>query len=109
MILILIAIIASIVAGIALMNIGEYDNFFQSFFGLLLVLAGGVTGIVYAFSAWSWFAADYKTAIINREYGTNYTREEIFWASDSIETIRELDRKRIEVNGDVMRDKSDNK
>jgi hypothetical protein len=39
---------------------------------------------------------------LNREYNTNYTREEVFWASDVIETIRELDRKRVELNGDIM-------
>jgi hypothetical protein len=49
-------------------------------------------------------ASEHKMHIINREYQTNYTREEIFYASDVIDTIRELDRKRIELNGNIMRD-----
>ena len=44
---------------------------------------------------------------VNREYGTNYTREEIFFAADVIDTIREIDRKRVEVNGDLLREESD--
>jgi len=64
-------------------------------------------GKFYALTIWAWFAADSKANIINREYGTSYTREEIFYASDVIDTIRQIDRKRIEVNGDLMREKAD--
>lgn len=45
-----------------------------------------------------WFSAGYEAQILNREYGTNYTQAEVFYASDVIETIRHLDRKRYEVN-----------
>lgn len=45
----------------------------------------------------------YQSEIINREYGTNYTQEEVFYGSDVIDVIRKLDRKRLEVNGDVLR------
>ncbi|MDH0335128.1 hypothetical protein [Metapseudomonas otitidis] len=61
-----------------------------------------IAAVAYGFKAWDWFASEYKASIINREYGTNYSREEVFFASDVIDTIRELDRKRIEVNGDLM-------
>jgi len=71
--------------------------------GVLLGIGAGLAGIAYAFAGWSWMASESKAQIINREYGTKYTREEIFYASDVIDTIREIDRKRIEVNGDVMR------
>lgn len=77
---------------------------------------GGIAGIVsicaslfaaagIAFAGWSWVGADAKARIINREYGTSYTRSEVFWASDVIDTIREIDRKRIEINGDIARDR----
>jgi hypothetical protein len=42
---------------------------------------------------------------MNREYGTSYTQEEMFFAADVIDTVRQLDRKRIEINGDIVRDK----
>ena len=50
-----------------------------------------------------------KARIINREYHTNYTQAEVFWASNVINTIRELDRKRIELNGDLMREEPEAK
>lgn len=54
---------------------------------------------------YDWVGAKYKRDIINREYGTTYTREEIFFGKDVIEAIRNLDRQRYEVNGNLMRDK----
>lgn len=75
--------------------------------GTLLLIAAGVSAISYAYMAWRWMAADSKAQIINREYGTNYTREEVFFASDVIDTIREIDRKRVEVNGDLLRENKD--
>ena len=68
-------------------------------------MGAGFASVAYAFAVSNWIGSAYKADIVNREYKTDYTREEIFWASDVIETIRELDRKRVEVNGDVMRDK----
>lgn len=83
----------------------------QSFLGFLcgtlLMLGSGFASIGYAFTIWSWFASEHKANIINREYSTSYTREEVFYASDVIETIRQLDRKRVEVNGDLFREKAD--
>lgn len=64
--------------------------------GLIGLCATMVMGVAYQ-------GADVKAKLINREYGTDYTRDEIFYASDSINIIRELDRKRIEINGDIRR------
>lgn len=100
MILILLALaIAGLIACFLLANDG---SFVAGLVGVILALGTGVTAICYSFTVWSWFASEYKASIINREYGTNYSREEVFFASDVIDTIRELDRKRIEVNGDLM-------
>lgn len=77
------------------------------FIGVLLGIATAFTGIGYVWSGWSWMAAEQKANIINREYGTNYTQKEVYFASDVIDTVRQLDRKRIEVNGDLMREKED--
>jgi len=51
---------------------------------------------------YGWQAAKFKADIINREYKTNYTQEEIFYASDAIDTIKQLDRQRIEINGNLL-------
>jgi len=82
----------------------EARHLFGGIFGLLLAIAAGIGAVAYSFAAWSWFAAEYKTDIINREYGTTYTREEVFYASEVIDTIRQLERKRYEINGDLMQE-----
>lgn len=64
-----------------------------SFFG---VIAYGVMVV-------SWIGAKHQADIINREYGTNYTQAEVFYASNVIDTVRELDRKRVELNGNLIR------
>jgi len=113
MISILIAIICAGIIGAFLLaySLDNYNGigFLSNIFGFLLSVASAISFIIYAFSAWSWFAAEHKANIINSEYGTKYTQSDIFWASDVIDTIRQIDRKRIEVNGDIMRDKADEK
>jgi hypothetical protein len=84
------------------------DNWYNVFAGVLAFLLGIFASIMIVFfciKAWDWRASEYKAEIINREYGTSYTREEVFYGRDVIETIRQLDRTRIEVNGNVMHDK----
>lgn len=66
-------------------------------------LIGGIGLVASVFCGFSWQGAKVKARLINREYGASYTQEEVFYASDSINIIRELDRKRIEVNGDFRR------
>ncbi len=104
MILILIAIfIAAVMSVVLVLLADEKMSLLLMSAGALLTIATGIASVSYAFTAWSWFAAEYKAEIINREYGTDYTKAEVFWASDVIDTVRELDRKRIELNGDIMR------
>lgn len=107
LILILAAIAVAATIGLVLLRF-EGDGYsavheVAAIAGVATLVGTGVTAIAYAFTVWSWIAADHKANIINREYGTNYTREEVFFARDVIDTIREIDRKRIEINGDVMR------
>lgn len=111
MIYILIALGIATVAAAFLLSYSsnQYDGTAAAIAGVIGVFLGiacGIAAIAYAILAWSWFAADYKAKIINREYNTNYTQEEIFYASDVIETIRQLDRKRIELNGDLLKKES---
>ena len=107
MYLIFAAIVLAFVIGVFLLKYStdgyEINHDVSWFFGFLLCVASGITAIVYAFTVWSYISAEYKADIINREYGTNYTQKEIFYASDVIDSIRNLDRKRYEINGDLMR------
>ena len=111
LILILAAIVVTAAIGFALLNLGnEIDHmggFLCFLFGIITLGGAGLAGVCYAFTIWSWVASDSKANIINREYGTSYTREEVFYASDVIDTIRQLDRKRVEVNGDLFREKAE--
>ena len=103
---ILVALAVAVTSGIMLMKYADDNSSFGAFIiGGLLLTGTGITSIGYAFTAYSWVASDYKVTIINREYGTNYTKEEVFFASDVIDTVRELNRQRIEVNGDLINGK----
>ena len=100
----------AILAAIILLAIVTYILFWYGELGcasryawatILATISGGCTifsVVCYLGSAYSWFAAEHKTNIINREYGTSYTQEEVFYASDVINTVRELYRQRLEIS-----------
>lgn len=46
--------------------------------------------------------AEYKARIINREFGTEYTQAEVFYAEDVIDVVKQLNRTRIEANGNLF-------
>lgn len=73
----------------------------------ICALGAGIGLIAYVFAGWSYLAAEYKADIINREYGTDYTQAEVYRAADVIDTVRELDRKRVELNGDLINGRND--
>lgn len=87
------------------------DDHRHNFLAFLLSIVSGTAAViglvVIVFTAYDWFAAEHKARILNAEYGTNYSQQDVFFASSVIETVRQLDRKRIELNGDLMRDKAD--
>lgn len=105
--MILILILIAIVAVVVLAFVAAYA--LEGYFiGDILPIIGaiGLLGLlVYPFIVFIYIAAGTKAEIINREYGTSYTRQEIFFASDVIDTVRELKRQRIELNGDLMQKK----
>lgn len=83
---------------------GILDNsILRSLFGGAALLVGLIASVVFAFIALQYTGAQHKADIINREYGTSYTQAEVFYASDVINIVRELDRKRYEINGDFRR------
>lgn len=103
---ILVALVVALIVSLVIMKYAGDNHSFGAFIiGILLLTGTGITSIGYAFTAYSWVASDYKATIINREYGTNYTKEEVFFASDVIDTVRELNRQRIEDNGNLINGK----
>lgn len=108
MLYLFLGICASIIFTAVLMWYSEKaDNDWKGLVaGILGILLSAVTFLgVIAFStlAWHYKAAGYRAGIVNREYGTNYTAQELFYASDTIEIIRQLDRQRIELNGNLLK------
>lgn len=105
MISILIALIVlAILAVFLIVFSAEVESFLCFFLGVIAAILAATGLISYAFFGWNYIAAEYKADIINREYGTNYTQAEVYWAADVIDTVRELDRKRVELNGDLFRE-----
>lgn len=100
-------LVAAVISGY-LTHVGDKSyhgrHTFAAIAGIFGTVITGISAIVYAFAGWGWLAAEHKAKIINREYTTNYTQAEVFYASDVIETVRQLDRKRYEINGDIARD-----
>lgn len=96
MILILLSIISCACIAGYLIHFGvngyKSTHFVAAFFGFFLMAASIIWIVTYPILAWSWIASEQKANILNREFGTNYTREEIFWASGFIETIGEIGR-----------------
>jgi hypothetical protein len=52
--------------------------------------------VVFSIMAFGYKGASVKARLINREYDAEYSTEEIFYASDVIDTIKELNRSRSE-------------
>lgn len=105
-----IAVIAISLLSLALLYYSE-NGFRDSHsaaagFGIFIAIASALGWVFVGVAGWNWKAAGVKVDILNREYGTHYTQAEFFYARDVIDTVRELERKRIEVNGDLFRDKS---
>jgi len=99
MIEILIALVALTVLGSWISKDGY--SFFSDAIAPIFTTIGLIGLAIYAFIAWGYFSAEYKADIINKEFGTNYTQEQVFYASDVIDEIRQLKRTRIELNGDL--------
>lgn len=97
-----------LIALIFLAGIGVYGatNDKWGFIGGALCPAFAATGMVglvmYAGLALYYFGAEHKAEVINREFGTNYTQQEVFYAGGVIDIIREAQIKRVEINGDLI-------
>ena len=100
--MIICAVVCGVVSAVCLLVYAQEDSGICFFIGTLSALVALIMFIVIPILAFDWHASEYKAKIVNREYGTSYTREEIFFASDIIDTIREINRTRIEANGNLL-------
>jgi energy-coupling factor transporter transmembrane protein EcfT len=100
MILILIALVS--LTALAVWGAQGRFSFLSGVVSPMAAIVGFISLIAYSVLGFQYFAAEHQSNIINREYGTNYTQIEVFYASNVIDTVRELDRKRIELNGDLV-------
>ena len=77
-------------------------EFMVGIFGILAGLICITSLFACPICGFDWVASDYKAKIINEEFGTSYTREEIFYGSSVIDKIQEIKRQRIEINGNLI-------
>ena len=109
----ILIVVAMLVAAVMAMQLMKYSTKGHTYMhdiaglaGMLSAIALCAAGIFYGYVVFLMLGSGYRADIINREYGTNYTAAEVFFASSVIDTVRELDRKRIELNGNLMHNKN---
>lgn len=86
------------------------ENDDKASFTIISVFSGAyafLMAVILMIAGYEYTAARHKAKIINQEYDKNYTAEEIFYASDVIETIKRLDRQRMEINGNILKSGKD--
>lgn len=81
----------------------SFGSLLASFASVGFAIAGMIGLAITMIAGFEYKGAEHRANIINREYGTEYTQEEVFYASNVIDIVRELDRKRYEINGDIRR------
>lgn len=103
---IVIGAFVSLVLTVFCFKFGD-DNDYSSLINVGILSAFGclILSLFLGFAGWFYVAAKHKADIINKEYDKNYTQEQIFYAGDVIDIIRELDRRRIELNGNLFKEK----
>jgi len=96
MTLITVLVFALLVAGILLIY---HDS---EVIGPMFCIFAAI-GLIFVSVGWfKYYAAGPKAEILNREFGTNYTQLEIFYASDVVDIIQQIKRTRIEANGNLL-------
>jgi ABC-type transport system involved in multi-copper enzyme maturation permease subunit len=109
--MLIIIILVVLVITMTLMSISlflfceKWESFACFVFGCFSAAIALIMAAIIPFISFNYVAAKYQAKIINQEYGKNYSREEIFFAKNAIETIRQLDRSRFEINGNILEEK----
>lgn len=77
-----------------------YEDAFAG--GVFLSIVGALGFVVYCIFGLEWVSSGVKAEVVNREFNTNYTQKEIFFAESVIEEIRQIQRNRHEINGNLI-------
>jgi len=102
--MILIGVIIVIIVIISAFAIERDNDMLQMVGGVSLILSG-LALLTYLIFLCFYVGAGYKADMLNREFGTEYTQQEVFWAGGTIEEVRQMKRSRYEIYGDLLRDK----
>lgn len=73
-------------------------NELLEFLGVLLAIGTVIASAVLLITAFFFVAAGHKADIMNKEFGTSYGRNEIFYASDLINEIQRMKYKCVELD-----------
>ncbi|MDA3854870.1 MAG: hypothetical protein PF569_01330 [Candidatus Woesearchaeota archaeon] len=99
----MLGIIIGTILCVIVMSLGiiMYINDDCSIVGMLLSTFGGIGVLIFTIFigvyGFEWKASEVKAKLVNKEYGTSYTKEEVFYAEDVIETIQEIKRTRLDI------------
>lgn len=75
----------------------EWCEVIAMIFAMIAGIASTICLIVFCSFIWNWQASEYQAKIINREYDSDYTQAEVFYASNVIDIIQKLERGRMEL------------
>jgi len=103
--LVISAIILTVLTVVFLCLSYYHDSDILTFLGIWSGISAFVLTCICSIFGYQWFAAGYQAKIVNHALGTNYSRQDLFYAKDVIDEIQQINRKRIEVNGNVMQNK----
>lgn len=104
MIYLIFGLVALILISVICFYFGDdWDNTFIWCMGATSSIVALITAVGIIFVGYSYVAAGHKAKIINKEFDKNYTTEQVFYAEDIIDEIRQIKRNRYEINGDLMR------
>ncbi len=74
---------------------------FVSFVGVMCGMACACIGIFSLAMIPYYYGAGIKAEMLNKEFGTSYTTEQVFFAESIIDEIREVQRNRVDLRVDM--------
>lgn len=95
--------IGLLLSAIFLSRIEKYS--LTELFGVMLGFISGVLFIILSINSYSYVKASVQAELINAQYGTAYTTDQIYFASDIIDEISEAKRSRIDMRSHITKEK----
>lgn len=75
--------------------------------GAMLGYVAGVLYIILTIFSYGYVKASVQAELINAQYGTEYTTNQIYFASDIIDEVSEAKRSRIDMRSHISKEKPD--